>query len=290
MPSFPSILAVGLLLALTSSRAAAQPARSTAGLAASDDSVSALLMREGTRHETPNVVLWVAPGALSQAEAAAFAAELDAGTASLAALLGGGLDREHYRYDRVQVFVSRRIGVSHVYAGYAHPRFDKPYLFLDAGKVRDGGAPYLHELAHILAWRFGSHSLREGFATYLALEVSAAGVGSSGGLFGMTDRAAADSLARALRDTPGGRAALPWIGRGGYADASVTSTENMQSRAAYYVLGQSFVRFLVERLGMAGFRRVLEAQDTDAAFAATGRSAEEWRNAWLASLTAPAAE
>lgn len=290
MTSLRSILMVGLLLALTVSHGAAQRARATTDIAAADDSVSALLMREGTRHETAHVVLWVALGALSQAEASAFAAELDGGVSALTALLGGGLDREHYRDDVVQVFVSGGIGVSHVFAGYAHPRFDKPYLFLNAGKVRDGSAPYLHELAHILAWRFGSHSLREGFATYLALEVSAAGVGRSGGLFGVTDRAAADSLGRALLDTPGGRAALPWIGRGGYADESVTSPENPEARAAYYVLGQSYARFLVERLGMPAFRRVLEAEDTDAALAATGRSAEEWRNAWLVSLTSPAAE
>ena len=290
MFSLRPVPTLALLLVLAAEPAVAQRARGTADVAASDDSISALLMREGTRYEAPHAVLWVAHGALSDAEAAAFAAELDAGVQALAALLGAGLDREHYRDDRVQVFVSGRIGVSHVYAGYAHPSFDRPYLFLNAGKVRDGSAPYLHELAHILAWRFGSHSLREGFATYLALEVSAAGVGRSGDLFGMSDRAAADSLARALLPTPAGQAALPWIGRSGYADESVTSTENPESRAAYYVLGQSYARFLVERLGMAAFLRVLQAQDTDAALAATGRSGEEWRNDWLRSLTSSPGE
>jgi hypothetical protein len=37
--------------------------------------------------------------------------------------------------------------------------------------LRGTDATYVHEMAHLLTWRFQSHTLREGLADYLALQV-----------------------------------------------------------------------------------------------------------------------
>ncbi|HZH44719.1 MAG TPA: hypothetical protein VEY50_11620 [Lysobacter sp.] len=270
--AWPGLLA--LLLALPAYAQVAQ-----------DDAVVARLHAAGQRHETPHVVLWSAPEALGETEAEALANALEQGVVAIGALLGTQLDTAHYAEDKVHVFVARGIDVSHVYGGYRHPQYDKPYLFLDVRRVRGGRAPYLHELTHLLAWRFGSHSLREGLASYVELELAAAGHGRSSGLFGMTDRDAAHGRALALLATEPAAGIVPQLGGRGGPEGGVTGTDDAASRETYYVLAQSFVRFLVERIGLPEFLQVYGDDDPDAAVARlTGAPMDVWRARWLQSL------
>lgn len=250
-----------------------------------DDAVVARLHAGGVRHERPSVVLWVGPDALPAAEAEAFADALDRGVAEIGELLGTMLDTAHYAEDKVQVFVARGVEASHVYGGYSHMQYDKPYLFLDARRVRRGGAPFMHELTHLMAWRFGSHSLREGFATYVELEVGGRVPGGLSGLFGMTDAATADARARTLLSTEAGARIATLMGRNGIPPADATDPSDMVSRETYYALSQSFVRFMVERIGLATFMRVYSDPDSETAIARlTGISMDVWRERWMRAL------
>lgn len=250
---------------------------------AQDDAVVARLRAEGVAHETGRVVLWTPAGAFTDAEVGALAEAFDQGVAAIADLLGTGLDTAHYAEDKIHVFVSPAVDVSHVYGGYRHMAYDKPYLFLNVRQVRQGRAPYLHELTHLLAWRFGSHSLREGLASHVELELAGRGAGRASGLFGMTDAAHAEQQARTLLAGELGQRLLPLIGRNGAPDGTVTSTADMASREAYYVLSQSFVRHLIAGLGLAEFLAVYGDADPQAALhARSGKRLEEWREAWAA--------
>jgi hypothetical protein len=76
---------------------------------------------------------------------------------------------------KVRVYVSDAIAISHVWKGYQHPRDPKAIIFLNArayqGAMNGQNATYIHELTHLFTWRYNSHTLREGFADYVALKI-----------------------------------------------------------------------------------------------------------------------
>jgi hypothetical protein len=270
---------MGIVAAMAACPAAAQDS------APADSAIAARLMEEVQPHRTPRVVLWAQPDALSAEEAEAFARELDAGVAAIERLTGERIDRAHYGDSAVHVFVSGRVTVSHVYGGYAHPHYARPYLYLNPQRVRRRAAPYLHELTHIVLWRFGSHSLREGFASYVEGRLADEGVGYNSGVFGPGPRAEVDSAAAEVLSNGVGAAVLPWIGRSGATDPSITSAEAPETRSAFYLLTRSFVHHLLDEIDIPTFIRLYRAEDTDAAYRdLTGRSLEEWRASWARAL------
>jgi hypothetical protein len=274
------VLTASLLVISTSA-----PLRSQVAV---DDSVAAATRTAGLRLAGSRAVLWVGPGALDAAESARFLAALDTGIAALERLLGRTLDRAHYGEDTIQVFVAEGVGVSHVYGGYAHPRHDKPYLYLDAARVRAGEAPYLHEATHLLVRRFGSHSLREGVASWAESEVIATGVGIGTGLFGSGAPDQVDARAAALVDSLPAPEVLAAIGRGGMADPAVTSPRRPRVRAAYYLLSQSFAQYLVRTLGAGTTLRLYEEATRDDTYLdVAGMSLDSLKDGWLRSLRHP---
>jgi hypothetical protein len=279
------------VLALTMVAAAGSPPAAQGGQggqAATDSSIAVALMRDGERHAAPRAVVWVASGALTAREAADFATRLSDGVVALERALGVTLDRARYGTDTVHAFLAPEITVSHVYGGYDHQRHAKPYLFLDPAKVRAREAPYLHETTHLLAWRFGSHSLREGTAMYAEALVGGAGGGDLSGLFMVRGEADADARAAALLGTPLGQDLLRWIGRGGFPDAAVTAATpaNRRSRAGYYQLSQSFAQHVAREAGLATLLALYAAPDTEAAYVSlTGRTREAWVEGWVKRVT-----
>lgn len=270
--------AVGALVLLV---AAAPSARAQVP---ADDSISARLQRAGVRVDAPRAVVWADSAALDPAAARRLATLVSDGVVAIEALTGRTIDRAHYGDDRIHVFVSRAVTVSHVYGGYDHQRHARPYLYLNTLKVRRDEAPYLHEATHVVARRFGSHSLREGVASYVESVLAARGVGYHSALWGVRDTASADSLARAALAGAAAATVLPWIGRAGHAPQGVTSPEAMESRRAYYVLAQSFAGYLAARVGMPTLMRLYEAADEGAWRALTGRPLDAWREEWTAAL------
>lgn len=265
--------------------AAQEAAAAKQDQAASDAAIAERLMAEVQPVRTPRVVLWAEPEALSPEEAKAFAAELETGLLAIERLTGEQVDRTHYGDSAVQVFVSGRVTVSHVYGGYAHPQYKRPYLYLNPRRVRGRAAPYLHELTHIVLWRYGSHSLREGFASYVEGRLAEEGVGYNSGVFGPGPRAEVDSAAAKALGESAGAAALPWVGRSGGTDPSITSAQAPETRAAFYLLTRSFVQHLLDKVDLATFIRLYRADDTEAAYRElTGRTLDEWRASWRQSL------
>jgi len=74
--------------------------------------------------------------------------------------------------ERIKIYCSNAVKVSHVYGGYLQPEQPLGKIFLNLrsalGAIQGNNATYIHEMAHLFAWNFHSHSLREGLADYIA--------------------------------------------------------------------------------------------------------------------------
>lgn len=170
------------------------------------------------------------------------------------ALLGRRLD-DATLGSRVRVYVAAGITVSHVWRGYEHPSDPKAIVLLNprVAKLALSGenATYAHELAHLLTWRYTSHTLREGLADYLALQIHPnAGVGPN-----FSGYAFPPSVPQELDVYLGTTRAPP--------EAVRTDT---RFRQAYYYASYRFVRFLIERGGMATFLELYDARDPESEF------------------------
>jgi len=174
--------------------------------------------------------------------------------ARMEGLLGWKLD-EATLGSRVRIYVSASTTISHVWRGYNHPSDPKAIVFLiprvaDAA-VRGTNATYGHELAHLLTWRYASHTLREGLADYLALQLHpGAGVGPSPQGYGSPP-----SVTLEIEEYLGTTMPPP---------AAVTA--NPAFRRAYYFASYRFVRYLIERAGIAVFLKLYDANDPESEF------------------------
>jgi hypothetical protein len=153
---------------------------------------------------------------------------------------------------RVRIYVAAGIRVSHVWRGYDHPSDPKAVLFLNPRVAQlaltGTNATYAHELAHLLAWRYHSHTLREGLADYLALQVHpGAGVGPN-----FEGYASPPSVTNEIEAYLGTTRAPP---------AAVM--DDAEFRRAYYYASYRFVRFLIERAGMVTFLKLYGATDPE---------------------------
>jgi hypothetical protein len=154
---------------------------------------------------------------------------------------------------KVRIYVSDMRVPSHVWRGYQHPRDPRGIVFLNRlayeGAMQGTNATYAHEMAHLLTWRYYSHTLREGLADYLALQIHpGAGVGpNAGGL-------------PADRETP--RSIIDCLGTTRPAPPEVTENEHYRRR--YYAASYRFVKSLIERAGMPTFLRVYDSESPEA--------------------------
>jgi hypothetical protein len=174
--------------------------------------------------------------------------------AKMETLLGRNLD-ESTLGPRVRIYVSASTTISHVWRGYNHPSDPKAMVFLSPrvaeAALRGANATYAHELAHLLTWRYASHTLREGLADYLALQIHpGAGVGPN-----PQGYASPPSVSSDIEEYLGTTRAPP---------GAVIS--DAAFRRAYYFASYRFVRYLIERAGIAVFLRLYDASDPESEF------------------------
>jgi hypothetical protein len=170
--------------------------------------------------------------------------------ATMEAALGRGVEHAVLGA-KLRVVVSARVRISHVWGGYGHREDPQGVLFLNprvaAMAVRGANATFAHELAHLLTWRFHSHSLREGLADWLALQVMP---GAAVGPNGAGDRpVVADAVAELLGSSVAPPAELS-------TDAGF--------RAGYYYGSRRLVEHLIAQGGIDRFLELYAAADTEA--------------------------
>lgn len=156
----------------------------------------------------------------------------------------------------LRLVVSARTRFSHVQGGYDPDAPFEPTLYLNprvaAEAVAGRDATYVHEIAHLLTGRFASHTLREGLADHLALQLL------PGRAVGPND--AARALDPALLDE-----LRPLLGSSLPPPAAIL--QDPRRRAAYYAASQGFVSHLVEQGGLALFLQLYASRAPEAAYA-----------------------
>ena len=245
-------------------------AQDTVNTMPTNRSVAAALREDGVRVQTERAILYFQEGQLSAEEMDRFGGLVDQGIGHLQEYLGvPPPDR------RIQYFISDRIETS--YSSYRS-------VFLPLSRVKERSAPYLHESSHVLApchdcpmW------FSEGLASYLQSWVSENRGGYDGVIFTRRGNRGIDRDAKRWLSGERGQAVLPFIGRQGEPPAIQYDRSNVA--APFYVMSQSFVKYLAEKTGMEKVRLLIAAGDFEGQMvAATGKSSEQWKAEWLASL------
>lgn len=256
---------------------------------ANDDAQTEALRKDGVKYETKRAIVWAEKGSLTEQEAKEFAALANQGIVNIEKYTGIKFDKKYYKAEKVEYFISPNAGISRASTS------DKPFIYMRSSMVKNKIAPYLHETTHVIA-RKNQKSLwlLEGFPDYVETYVAAHYGGYSNNTFN-PEHKATDELARSLLNTEIGKKVLPLIGING-SPMTLSEEESQKfylifadrevAAPAFYNLSGSFVKFLVEKLGMKKMRKIFDATDTNAGILKiTGKSVDEWKMDWLKYLT-----
>lgn len=232
---------------------------------------------ERIRYQTERATIVFEAGTLSEGEMESFARLVDRGIADIESVVGPGLPANARRVGRLRYVVTRRVWMSQTRGRT---------VFLPLERVRTGSAPYLHETTHaLMPSRSECLWLSEGFASYLESWVSENLGGYDAHIFSTAGDRGIHDAARQLLKVDDGLAALPFVGRSGTPPGLFADRERVAG--PYYVLSQSFLKFLVERTNVETVVGLFQEPDISGALAkATGRGTEALRGEWLRMIRA----
>jgi len=229
-----------------------------------------------TAKETERAIISFDTSDLSAAEADSFALLADRGIADIESVVGASLPTWARRSGQIRYVIDGRIGMSRT-----HGRT----VLLPLERVRSHSAPYLHETVHALVPSRGRSTwLSEGLASYLESWVAENRGGYDSHVFTRAGDRGIHAAARRYLGNDLGRAVLPWVGEAG--EPPRLEEDRAGVARPFYVLSHSLTKFVVDKAGVDALVRVLVSGEDFAA--ATGRSAEQWKNEWLIAIDAPA--
>lgn len=251
---------------------------------AADNAITNQLRQEGAKYETKRAILWVEKDSLTQEEIKDFGALVHQGIIDIEKYTNTKFDKKHYQTNKVEYFLSSKAGIPHVFIG------NKPFVYLTPARVKNKRTAYLHETSHIINWKTSETTwLYEGFASHVQSYVSKHYGGYMSYAFNPENKPI-DELAVNLLKNEISKKVLPLIGLNGniltwtpeqariYLDRDVGAP-------AFYNLSESFVKFLVEKIGTKKMKKIFEVQDTRTGIERiTGRNVDEWKTDWLKSL------
>jgi len=191
----------------------------------------------------------------------------------------GVLDIERFtgmkrnRAQRIVIYVSPRIDISHTYPRYPDSPSHEARMFLDSERVASRTAPYLHELVHAVVGDGGAMWLEEGFAEWVASSVAQ----QYGGYYAAVLSASndhVDAQARAVIATGGGRNVEEWFRA--HEPAFTTPRE----RRDFYVLAHSFTKYLAQTVGTRELVQIHRSGNSRA----VSRMSSRWEGRWMGEL------
>jgi hypothetical protein len=249
-------LAVAILLAtgLGIPVAADQPPAMTAPSGQQQSELVQTLYATGTKVERPRAVVWFDAAKISPADQQRWGDLISKGVEDIETFLGLSLGSA-----RLEYFVADGFGSTSLYSPAP-----TPHVFLPVDRIQRGAAPYLHETVHHLVFRYARNRTRppvhtwilEGFPSYVEDAVAQQLGGTPGRVFTKGGNGGVDAEARQALSTDLGREIVEFIGRTGTPPNLDTDREHVASR--FYVMGQSFTKYLIETIGLRTFtRRIL---------------------------------
>jgi hypothetical protein len=224
----------------------------------------------GVRCEMDSAVVFFEQDALTEEQRQAFAALVNKGIEDIRTYL-----KLPARTNKIQYFVSGRVDIS-------HSRSRVIYLPLE--RVQNRSAPYLHETLHILEpCRHCETWLSEGFASFVQSYVSEHIGGYDGAIFARDGNKGVDKAAARWLTRDGGKAVVQYVGAVG--EPPSMGEDRRGVAAPFYVMSQSFVKFLVERNGIEAMAAALRADDFEQTLeSATKSTLDEMKKAWMAQI------
>jgi len=211
-------------------------------------------------------------GSLTPAELDDFADLAEKGAGDIARFTGVGP-----RKQRILIYVSPRVDLSHTYPLYPGSTHHEARVFIDSERVEHHTAPYLHELVHAVVGDGGVMWLEEGFASWVASSVAT----SSGGYYAPVlseGNDGVDAQARGVLERARGAAeAAAWLD-------SESPELSQRDRRTFYILSHSFTKYLGHTLGTSRIVRIHRANNVRALELISGVSLDEWRDRWMSSL------
>lgn len=226
----------------------------------------------GYRYETQHAVIEFGPGSMLGEDRLEFASMAEDGITNIARLLQ--MEPETTLLFRVsdRAPISRAVGA----------RILLPYR-----RVATRSAPYLHETVHALLSKDGEQPpmwLSEGFASYLESYVAEHIAGYDAGVFSEDGNVRIDAEASDHLRSTYGRDALNAIGTR-RVPLGIHQDRDRVARP-FYVLSQSFVKFLVEHVGLDEVVRMHQEGGAQVG----GRAISAWKREWEQTLRLPPSE
>jgi len=254
-----------------------------------DNALAARLQRDGVRHETRRALVWVEKDSLTDQEITDFLRFIDPGIGAIEKYLGVTFASCGYKSDKVEYYISPTAGMSRASFEY------KPQVFMSSRHVKAKSSGYLHETAHVLSrWSKNALWIMEGLATHVDTIVKKQLGDGSINIFNLEELPTHRKAAQIIQ-TPAGRDVLPLMGMDG---SPITMTDAQKeifrplfddrravTAPAFYNLSESFVTFVIEKLGMAKMREIASAPSPRAAIRRlSGRTMDQWKADWLKML------
>jgi hypothetical protein len=221
--------------------------------------------------ETERLTLSYSPSDLEPNAAAAFLTLADEGLTHIESAL-----KLKYTGEKIQFRVSRRVRISNAYGS----RINLPLT-----RVQQRSAPYLHETTHVLMQQYSRGYqpptwLNEGFASYIESYIADEFGGYDAHVFTRDGNRSVHAEAREHLETSYGRQAEPYIIRSGAPPGLARDRERVAP--PFYVLSQSFVKFLVAAIGLESVKNMHRGGDH--LEKPQRRLIDEWKVEWLRSL------
>jgi len=259
---------------------------------AMDNSITAELRKNGAKYETKRAIFWVERDGLTRAELEDFGKLVDRGMRDIAKYTGLKFDKKHFQAEKLEFFINSKPGISR---GSVE---GKPFIYLPLIRVKEKRAPYLHEAMHKLAYKSNqAFWMVEGFSTYIQTHLGTRSGGYNANIFNPKN-ADIHQLAGGHLKTDMGKKLLPLIGLNGaalrsnpedFAKYRPVFEDRVVAAPAFYNMAESFVTFLVNKMGVKKVIRVFDSADMEAnIFKLTGRKMIDWKADWMKSLNSPA--
>jgi hypothetical protein len=252
---------------------------------AADMAITNELRQNGVKYETKRAILWVEKDSLTQKEIEDFGALVNQGIVDIEKYTGFKFDKKYYQTEKMEYFISSKGGISRGSTD------NKPYIYLASGRVREKKIPYLHETAHKIAYKsMESLWLAEGYAIYVQTYVAGHYGGYDANPFN-PENADIDQIAKNLLKADLSKKLLPLIGLNGIPAKMNAEQQEIYrpifedrrvTAPAFYNLSESFVKFLITKVGLKKFEKVFNSPDTRAnILKVTGKNVDDWKADWL---------